>query len=358
MTSGLETLIPVLETLQTTYVLIEGPELVIRAMTAHGADYLGSATPEALIGQTLGDILPEIIGQEDDLLRVLKGEQDAWTLDSVMRTAATGTVHYLRFTLVPAPQRSGWLLLLITDRTTEGHYLQELMQNRNDLSLLRAQLAQSNAMLDFLLKRYLDPRIAEAFLQGEMKLELGGEQRDVTVLFADARGYTSLSEHLPPSKIVEVLNNYLNLLADAADQYGGLINQFQGDNMMVIFNARGDQPRHACLAVQTGIAIQRALHDCFEHCAPDVPHLHFGIGINSGPALVGNIGARWRYNFTAIGDTTNLASRITSAAPADEIWISESTRTLLDVTFDLEALAPMQFKGKSTPTVLYRVKYK
>ncbi len=348
---------PVLESLQTTYALVEGTAFTLHELAPRAALWLGATDPAALIGEPLSEVLPEIIGQEDELMRVREGVQSAWSLDSVMRVLPDGTQLYLRFTLIPAPQRPGWLLLLITDRTTEGRYLQELMQNRNELSLTRAQLAQSNAMLDFLLKRYLDPRLAEAFIKGELKLELGGEQREVTVLFADARGYTSFSEHLQPAQIVEVLNNYLNLLADAADQYGGLVNQFQGDNMMVIFNARGDQPRHAWLAVQTGITIQRALHDYFLHCQSELPRLHFGIGINSGPALVGNIGARWRYNFTAIGDTTNLASRITSAAPADDIWISESTHALLDEAIPLEPLPPMQFKGKSAPTRLYKVLY-
>ncbi len=358
MTTPLSELHPLLESLQTTYAVIEGETLTLTDITAQGAAWLGSNEPEALLGQSLSDVLPEIIGQEDEAARVLAGQLNAWSLDSVMRTAANGVHHYLRFTLVLAPQATKRLILLMTDRTTEGRYLQELMQNRNELSLVRAQLAQSNAMLDFLLKRYLDPRIAEAFLQGELKLELGGEQRAVSVLFADARGYTHLAERMAPSHVVDVLNRYLELLADAADQHGGLINQFQGDNIMVIFNARGDQPHHAWLAIQTGIAIQRALCEARRTRPDDIPELHFGVGINSGTALVGNIGARWRYNFTAIGDTTNLASRITAATPADEIWISGHTRTLLgDTDVDLEPLPSMLFKGKSEPTELYRVRY-
>jgi len=353
----LQALEPILESLHTAYAVLAGPALTVQTVMPRAALWLGGDEPASLTGQPLTDLLPEIIGQEEEVLSLLQAPTGKWELDQVARTLSDGRTCYLRFTITPYPQHPGQLLLLITDRTAEGRYLQELMQNRNELSLVRTQLAQSNAMLDFLLKRYLDPKLAEAFLQGELKLELGGVQREVSVLFADARGYTSFSEHKSPAEVVEILNNYLNLLADAIDPYGGLINQFQGDNMMVIFNARGEHPQHARTAVEAAISIQRALKECFEHCAPDVPRLHFGIGINSGPALVGNIGARWHYNFTAIGDTTNLASRITAAAPADEIWISDATCALLNGAIAIEPLPPMQFKGKSAPTSLYRVRY-
>ncbi len=354
---SLNKLEPILESLQTSYGILEGQDLTVLEIQSRASLWLSGDPTVNLTGQALADFLPEIIGQEEEILALLEKGEGIWTLDQVIRTLPNGALGYLRFTIIPYPQQAGRLLLLITDRTQEGRYLQELMQNRNELSLVRSQLAQTNAMLDFLLKRYLDPKLADAFLHGELKLELGGVQRDVSVLFADARNYTSFSEKKSPSEVVEALNNYLNLLADAVDPYGGLINQFQGDNMMVIFNARGEHPQHARTAVEAAISIQKALKNCFEHCAPEVPRLHFGIGINSGPALVGNIGARWRYNFTAIGDTTNLASRITSVAPADEIWISGETFERLSEPIQVEPLPPMQFKGKSHLTFLYRVIY-
>ncbi|MFN8457445.1 MAG: adenylate/guanylate cyclase domain-containing protein [Anaerolineae bacterium] len=174
------------------------------------------------------------------------------------------------------------------------------------------------------------------------------------MLFADVRGFTTLSEQLSPEQMVYLLNEYLDVIADAVEEFGGVINQYQGDNMMVMFNASTPQPDHAQKAVQTGLALQQAVAHYHAQNLPAAAQLEFGVGVNSGPALVGNIGAHRHYNFTVIGDTVNLAARITGAAPPGEVWFSQTTREQLGHDIAVEPLPPLTFKGKSQPTPLFR----
>jgi adenylate cyclase len=126
--------------------------------------------------------------------------------------------------------------------------------------------------------------------------------------------------------------------------------------MIVFFNAPLDQPDHARRAVQAAITLQQVVAAYRLRQPPGEPHLHFGVGINTGPALIGNIGAAQRLTYTATGDTVNLAARITSAVPADEVWLSQATYDDIPAAIVVEPLSPLTFKGKSEPTPLFRVR--
>jgi len=154
---------------------------------------------------------------------------------------------------------------------------------------------------------------------------------------------------------MEMLNVYLNIASNAVADRGGTINQFMGDALYAMFNAPDDQPDHALRAVQAGLDIQKAITAYQGQSPSHLPRLHFGVGINTGPAVVGNIGAHWRYDYTAIGDTINLASRISSAARGKEVLISPTTYEQLQGCISVTPLHPMQFKGKSQSINIYRV---
>jgi adenylate cyclase len=204
--------------------------------------------------------------------------------------------------------------------------------------------------------RYVSPQVATEILQmaDSGKLELGGEQRMVTVLFADIRGFTEICEQMPPGDVVNMLNNYLSIIIERLIDNGGMINKFAGDNVMAVWNAPQYQPDHARLAVKAAWEVQKAILE-LQRDAPLLRRVQFGIGINTGSALVGNVGSTGRAEYTVIGDAVNLASRICSAAPGGEVWIGSETYGQVADYVQVEELEPQSYKGKTETVSVYRV---
>jgi class 3 adenylate cyclase len=204
--------------------------------------------------------------------------------------------------------------------------------------------------------RYISPQIAKEIVSradtGELRL--GGEQREVTVLFADIRNFTRISEQFSPEAIVEMLNTYLSVVADAVVQHDGIVNKFAGDNIMAIWNAPQSQPEHALLAVRAAWEAQQKIAELKQSDSQLFP-VQFGIGINTGIALAGNVGSVGRTEYTVIGDSVNTASRICSGTLGGEVWIGAETYNHTKDYIEAEKLDPQSFKGKATPVVVYRV---
>jgi adenylate cyclase len=317
-----------------------------------------SAEQDSMVGLQLLDVLPEFMGQEQQLEQVSRGDQPFLRIDYSGRAGPDGgQMRYLHLVAVPGPGESDVaLVVLVTDVTEQGQFLQALTQSRNELRLARHKMTHLTYQLDYLLRHYVPAGVADALLAGNLQPNLGGDLRPVTVLFADVRGFTTVAEQLSPEHLIEHLNNYWSVVADAINEVDGTISQFQGDNVLAIFNAPEDQPDHAWRAVQAGLGLQQAVSAFKAQQASPETQLDFGVGINTGPAVVGHLGARWRHNYTAIGDTVNLAARITDATPAGEIWISQTTRQQLPDTVAVEPLPAITFKGKSRPTALFLVR--
>ena len=169
---------------------------------------------------------------------------------------------------------------------------------------------------------------------------LGGETRDVSVLFADLQGFTSFSEGCAgPGEVVEMLNEYWAHAVPAVAEEGGMVERFAGDAVMVVFNAAEDQADHAARAARAGLGLQKAAAKLGER-HPDWPR--FRVGVNSGLALVGNVGSAEHRSFTAIGDTTNLASRLQTAAGPGQVVIGERTFAELGDDAVAEPLDPFR----------------
>jgi class 3 adenylate cyclase len=201
--------------------------------------------------------------------------------------------------------------------------------------------------LEDLFKPYLSPQVTARLKADPSAGLLGGETRDVSVLFADLEGFTSFSEGCSgPAEVVEMLNEYWAHAVPAVAEEGGMVERFAGDAVMVVFNAAEDQPDHAVRAARAGLGLQRAAAKLGER-HPGWPR--FRVGVNSGPALVGNVGSAEHLSFTAIGDTTNLASRLQSAAQPGQVLIGARTFAELGDTAVTEPLAPLSVKGKSEP---------
>jgi len=204
--------------------------------------------------------------------------------------------------------------------------------------------------------RYVSPQIAEQIVsQADAgNLHLGGEQREVSVLFADIRGFTQISEQLSPEATVEMLNDYLSVVVDEVVRCDGIVNKFGGDNIMAVWNAPRSQPEHALLAVQAAWQAQRRIDELQRSDSRLLP-VQLGIGINTGAALAGNVGSAGRSEYTVIGDSINIASRICGSTPGGEVWIGAETYDRAKDHIETEELEPQQVKGKSAPVRVYRV---
>jgi len=204
--------------------------------------------------------------------------------------------------------------------------------------------------------RYISPQIANEIVSradaGE--LQLGGEQREVSVFFADIRGFTRISEQLSPEAVMQMLNSYLSVIADAVVQHDGIVNKFVGDNIMAVWNAPQSQPDHALLAVKAAWEAQQKLAELRQRDIRPLP-VQFGIGINTGIAVAGNVGSAGRSEYTVIGDSINTASRICSSTPGNEVWIGSETYNQTKDHIETEKLEPQSVKGKAAPITLYRV---
>ncbi len=203
--------------------------------------------------------------------------------------------------------------------------------------------------------RYVSPQVAGEILSmaNTDQLKLGGVRRDTTVLFADIRGFTTLSEQKEPEAIVGMLNTYLTMLIESILAHDGMINKFAGDSIMAVWNAPQDQSDHALLAVEAALEGQSRIRSAQ---GGDGSPVQFGIGINTGPAVAGNVGSEGRSEYTIIGDTVNLASRICAGTSGGEVWIGKHTYELVRNRVEAEPLEPQQFKGKSEPVQIYRVR--
>jgi adenylate cyclase len=204
--------------------------------------------------------------------------------------------------------------------------------------------------------RYVSPQIAREIVSraDAGDLRLGGEQREVSVLFADIRGFTQISEQLSPEATVEMLNMYLSAVSDAVVRHDGIVNKFGGDNIMAVWNAPQSQPGHALLAVKTAWEAQQRVAKLRQEDSRLLP-VQFGIGVNTGVALAGNVGSAGRSEYTVIGDSVNIASRICSNTPSGEVWIGAETYSQTQDYLEAEPMEPQHVKGKSAPITVYRV---
>jgi len=204
--------------------------------------------------------------------------------------------------------------------------------------------------------RYISPQIAKEIVSradaGE--LHLGGEQRQISVFFADIRNFTQISEQLSPEATVKMLNTYLSVVADAIVRHDGIVNKFGGDSIMAVWNAPQPQPEHALLAVKAAWEAQQKVAGLQQSDGQLLP-VQLGIGINTGIALAGNIGSVGRTEYTVIGDSINTASRICSSTPGGEVWIGAETYNQTKDYIETEELEAQRLKGKSAPIEVYRV---
>lgn len=205
--------------------------------------------------------------------------------------------------------------------------------------------------VDLLLHQYLSPDVASTLIQDPELAALGGREIEVTVLFADLRGYTSFSERRAPSEVVAMLNAAFGVAVPAILAEGGTVVQFMGDAVMAIFNAPNPQPDHAMRAARAALDMQRAVRSL----PGSGTRPRFRVGLNSGLALVGNIGAAQMRNYSAIGDTTNLAARLQTWAPEGSVVMGAGTYQLVREHVIVRPMGSPELKGKSVAVEVYEL---
>ena len=206
------------------------------------------------------------------------------------------------------------------------------------------------------LERFLSSAIVDKILLNPDEVHLGGENQTATILFADIRGFTHMSENMQPHEVVELLNEYFTLMTDLIFENGGTLDKYLGDGIMAVFGAPLAKIDDAARAVKTAVEMQQALvrlNASWE--ARGRPSWRMGVGVNTGPVTAGNIGSAKRMDYTVIGDSVNLSSRLCSNAAGSQILISESTFQLLDGTFPAQKLDPIRVKGKESEIPVFEI---
>lgn len=219
-----------------------------------------------------------------------------------------------------------------------------------------AKRIESEAITRERFQRLLSPDLAELVVSGALKVEKGGENRFATVLFADIRGFTSMSENMSASGVLQMLNEYFELMVEIVFSYEGTVDKFVGDNIMVIWGTPISHTDDPVRAVRAALTMQYALEE-FNKARESAGEqaIRIGIGINSGELVAGYIGSSRTMSYSVIGDAVNVASRLCSAAKPGQILISEDTFRLLDNQFEVKDLPPLHAKGKSKPLKVYNV---
>lgn len=217
--------------------------------------------------------------------------------------------------------------------------------------LAREEVARANY------NRFMPDYVVKQILENPDSFKLGGANQLITVLFADIRGFTKMSEYAPPEKIVQVLNKYFSVMSDVIFAHGGTLDKYIGDALMALFGAPTASPDDACNAIAAATVMQQQMQRINDDLrAEGLPEISVGIGLNTGIATVGYIGSERRSEYTAIGDTVNTASRLESNAKPGQILASEETmRAAVGTHCRTRPLEPIQVKNRRQPVPIFEV---
>ena len=203
-------------------------------------------------------------------------------------------------------------------------------------------------------EHYLDPRQVKQLQKNPDLLKLGGEKRYATFLFTDVRGFTSMSEKLEPEEVTYIMNKALTAQQKAVQKHGGMVDKYIGDAMMAIFNAPLDLESHENKAIDCALDIQKNMEDLnLEMLEKGLPPVAIGIGINTGYAVIGNMGSESRFDYTAIGDAVNTGARLESGTKDAGVDLLIGYNTAIKSDYRLRLLEPLKVKGKDKPLEIY-----
>jgi PAS domain S-box-containing protein len=220
-----------------------------------------------------------------------------------------------------------------------------VIDDRTELKRSEAQAKQIRRIFE----RYVHPNVVQQLIKDPMALNLGGETKEISVVFADIRGYTRLSESMAPEKMMNLLNSYLEIMVEEIWHEEGTLTAFMGDALMAIFNAPLLQEDHAARAVRAAWNMRQAVQKYQQEHPLGIP-IAFGFGVNTGLGVVGNLGSKGRMqNYTAIGDAVNVSARLQQNAIDNNILLNHSTFVQVRQLVLASKVPPLQVKNKSAP---------
>ena len=206
--------------------------------------------------------------------------------------------------------------------------------------------------------RFLPEYVVKQMLENPDSFKLGGVTQTITILFADIRGFTRISEHAAPEKIVDLLNRYFSAMTDIIFAHGGTLDKYLGDGLMALFGAPTTTPKDANNALSAAVAMQRRMISINAELREEgFPEIGVGIGLHTGVVTVGYIGSERRSEYTAIGDAVNTSSRLESNAKGGQILVSEATAKAAQSRYELTSRDPISVKNREQPVPLYEVQW-
>jgi adenylate cyclase len=317
----------------------KGYQISVATNGRQALELVGRLRPDLIL---LDVMMPEMDGFE--ACRRLKEADATKEIPVIFLTARTETTDIVKgFELgavdyVAKPFNAHELLARVNTHLT----IDEL---RRSLAGKNAELARAHELVRRAFGRYVSEEVATSILQSPEGLELGGEEREVTILMSDLRGFTALAARLSPHEVIEFLNLYLEAMVDVISRYEGTIDEIIGDAILVIFGAPLACADHAAKGVACGLAMQLAMEEVNRRlAAKGAAPLEMGIGVHTGRVIVGNIGSLRRTKYAAVGSNVNLAGRIESFTTGGQLLISESTRER--ITSPLQILGEYQVEPK------------
>jgi adenylate cyclase len=206
------------------------------------------------------------------------------------------------------------------------------------------------------LGRFVNKEVAETVVDGGIRLE--GRLCDASILFTDLRGFTGFSEHLPPAEVLRMLNDYFEPMVGIIERHGGWVDKFMGDGLLAVFGERNGEPEHASRAVACALELRECLARLnVQRRQGDVAALRLGVAVNSGPMILGTVGSRSRLDFTVIGDTVNVASRLEglNSRLGTDLLVTQATFERTREAFAYEDLGDMSVRGHDAPVRTYRL---
>ncbi|EFH85486.1 adenylate/guanylate cyclase with GAF and PAS/PAC sensors [Ktedonobacter racemifer DSM 44963] len=237
-------------------------------------------------------------------------------------------------------------------RDTQGAHIGAalVIDDRTEIKRSEAETKKIRGIFE----RYVHPNVVKQLIRDKNALNLGGETKEISVLFADIRGFTRLSESMPPEAVMDMINRYMRIMCEAIWEEEGTITAFLGDAVMAIFNAPLPQEQHALRAVRAAWKMRMAVQG-YQQTHPQERFISFGIGVNTGLATVGNIGSQERMqNYTAIGDVVNVASRLQNNVSDNDILLNDTTYQQVYPYVRTGQPFQLSVKNKATPlTVRY-----
>jgi class 3 adenylate cyclase/CheY-like chemotaxis protein len=340
---------------QGSLLLLENDQLVCRAIKQHtdpSAHTTNEFTSNRLAWQAVKSKQPFVLSPEQ--LNQYRAQNP--TLPAAIaciplkvgdRVVGVLSVENVAANANPFTRQDGALLEMLAD------YAAIAIENARIYAALEEATLRQSEVMRSAFESYVAPSVVERVLHHPDALALGGRRGEVSVLFADVRGFTTYTEQANPEDVVSLLNEYFSLAAEVIFSREGTLDKFQGDAVMAFFNAPEAQPDHPYRAVDAALALQRAINERNARVGGD--GLTFGIGVHMGDAVVGNVGTAKAMNYTVIGDTVNVAKRLQERAMPGQVLISSAVYEQLGDGVEVNPIGDLAVKGRQQPVQVYEL---